>query len=185
MDKHVCPWYIGYFLVNPIRNFFQNPITILGPHIKQGMRVLEVGPGMGFFSLPIAKLVGETGRVITIDLQEKMLRHLRRRAVEAKLLDRIETRLCNESSLQIDDLAGSIDFALVFAVVHEVPDQKHLFTQINSSLKKGGLLLISEPKGHVTKEKFEITLSIAQGNNMEIVYAPQVWGSYSSILRKD
>jgi ubiquinone/menaquinone biosynthesis C-methylase UbiE len=185
MDKHVCPWYIGYFLVNPIRNCFQNPMTILGPHIKPGMKVLEIGPGMGFFSLPMAKLVGETGRVVAVDLQEKMLRHLRRRAAEAKLLDRIETRLCNESSLQIDDLAGSVDFALAFAVIHEVPDQKHLITQISSSLKKGGLLLISEPKGHVEENRFRETISVAQSNGMEIVGTPEVWRSHSSVLKKN
>jgi ubiquinone/menaquinone biosynthesis C-methylase UbiE len=185
MDKHVCPWYIGYFLTNPLRKFLQDPETILNPYIKKGMRVLEVGPGMGFFSLPIAKLVGENGQVIAVDLQEKMLHHLRRRAVKASLLNRIETRLCNESSLQIDDLAGSIDFALIFAMVHEVPDQKHLLTQICSALKKDGQLLISEPKGHVTKDKFEITLSIAQSNGMKIVDALEIWGSHSSILKKN
>jgi hypothetical protein len=45
--------------------------------------------------------------------------------------------------------------------------------------------LISEPKGHVTKDKFEITLSIAQSNGMKIVDALEIWGSHSSILKKN
>ena len=184
MEKHVCPWYLGYVLASPLRRLYQNPEKILSPYLKQGMKVLEVGPGMGFFSLPIAKFIGETGRIFCIDLQEKMFQSLRRRAVRANILDRIEMRLCSESSLQIDDLAGSIDFALAFAVVHEVPDQKLLLNEIYSSLKKDGLLLISEPKGHVTKEEFEKTFVFAQSNGMKKVDSPNIRGSYSAVLRK-
>lgn len=71
MKKHICPWYVGYLLANPLRRLFQNPKNILRPFIKEGMTILEVGPGMGFFSLPLAKFVGETGRVVCVDLQEK------------------------------------------------------------------------------------------------------------------
>jgi len=55
-----------------MRRLFQDPETILSPYIKSGMKVLEVGPGMGFFSLPMARLIGETGRIYCVDLQEKM-----------------------------------------------------------------------------------------------------------------
>jgi ubiquinone/menaquinone biosynthesis C-methylase UbiE len=184
MEKHVCPWYIGYFLVNPLRNLFQNPITILGPFVKQGMTVLEIGPGMGFFSLPMAKLVGDNGRVIAIDLQEKMLRHLKRRAMEANVLDRIETRLCIESSLKIGDLADSIDFALAFAVMHELADQMNALREIYGSLKKNGLLLISEPSGHVSKDEFKTTVSAAENLGMELTGTPEIWRSRSSLLKK-
>jgi ubiquinone/menaquinone biosynthesis C-methylase UbiE len=182
--KHVCPWYLGYVLTSPLRRLFHNPEKILSPYLKQGMKVLEVGPGMGFFSLPIAKYIGETGRIFCVDLQEKMLQGLRRRAVRANILRRMEMRLCSESSLQIDDLAGSIDFALAFAVVHEVPDPKLLLKEIYSSLKKDGLLLISEPKGHVTKEEFEKTLSLTQTNGMKKVDILNIRGSHSAVLRK-
>ncbi len=94
MEKRICPWYLGYVLASPLRRLFQKPEKILGPYVKPGMKILEVGPGMGFFSLPMARLVGGTGRIVCIDLQEKMLHHLRRRAVKANLQSRIETRLC-------------------------------------------------------------------------------------------
>jgi ubiquinone/menaquinone biosynthesis C-methylase UbiE len=184
MGKHVCPWYLGYFLINPARRFVQNPETILRPYVKKGMRVLEVGPGMGFFSLPIARLVGETGRVFTVDLQKKMLDRLERRAVKAGLSSRLEIRLCSESSLQLEDLSGSIDFALTFAVVHEVQDQKHLFRQVSEALNKGGLLLVSEPEGHVKKTEFEATLSLAKDFGMKIIDEPKIWRSHSSVLEK-
>ncbi|MGD1045524.1 MAG: methyltransferase domain-containing protein [Bacteroidota bacterium] len=184
MGTHVCPWYIGYFLASPIRRLFQNPEKILSPYLKPGMKILEVGPGMGFFSIPMARLVGETGRIYCVDLQEKMLKSLRRRALKTHLLDRIEMRLCSESSLQIDDLAGVVDFALAFAMVHEVPDQKQLFTEIIQSLKKDGLLLISEPLGHVTKEEFEKTLFIAQSKGVKLIDSPNIKRSHSAVLIK-
>ncbi|MGD0590251.1 MAG: class I SAM-dependent methyltransferase [Bacteroidota bacterium] len=184
MEKHVCPWYLGYVLASPLRRLYQNPEKILSPYLRQGMKVLEVGPGMGFFSLPIAKFIGETGRIFCVDLQEKMLQSLRRRAVRANILGRMEMRLCSESSLQIDDLAGSIDFALAFAVVHEVPDQKLLLKEIYSSLKKDGLLFLSEPKGHVTKEEFEKTCVFAQSNGMKKVDSPNIRGNHSAVLKK-
>jgi ubiquinone/menaquinone biosynthesis C-methylase UbiE len=184
MEKHICPWYLGYVLASPLRRLYQNPEKILSTYLKQGMKVLEAGPGMGFFSLPMARIVGESGRIFCIDLQEKMLQSLRRRAVRANILSRMELRLCSESSLQIDDLAGSIDFALAVWVVHEAPDQKLLFKEIYNSLKKDGLLLISEPKGHVTKEEFEKTFVFAQSNGMKKVDSPNIRGSYSAVLRK-
>jgi ubiquinone/menaquinone biosynthesis C-methylase UbiE len=184
MKKHVCPWYLGYLLANPLRRLYQNPEKILSPYIKQGMKVLEVGPGMGFFSLPMAMLVGASGRIFCVDLQEKMLQNLQRRAKKANLFDRIETCLCSESSLNMNNLAGSMDLALVFAVVHEVPDQDHLLKEVYYALKKDGLLLLSEPKGHVTLEKFEITLSLAQNIGMKKVNTPNIRGSYSAVFKK-
>ena len=184
MGTHVCPWYLGYFLANPLRRLFQNPEIILSPYIRSGMKVLEVGPGMGFFSIPMARLVGETGRIYCVDLQEKMLKNLQRRASKKHLLDRIDIRLCSESSLQINDLTGIVDFALAFAVVHEVPDQRQLFAEIIQSLKKDGLLLISEPQGHVTKEEFENTLFIVQSNGMKLLDSPNIKKSHSAVLKK-
>jgi len=184
MKKHVCPWYIGYLLANPLRRLYQNPEKILSPYLKSGMKILEVGPGMGFFSIPMARLVGETGRIYCVDLQEKMLKSLQCRASKKHLLDRIEICLCSESSLQIENLTNVIDFALAFAVVHEVPDQKKLFSEIILSLRKDGLLLISEPNGHVAKEEFEKTLLIAQSNGMKVLDSPNINGNRSSVLKK-
>jgi ubiquinone/menaquinone biosynthesis C-methylase UbiE len=184
MDKHVCPWYIGYLLVSPLRRLFLNPEKILSPYVRSGMTVLEVGPGMGFFTLPLAKLVGETGQIICVDVQEKMLKNLRKRVDNAGLLWRIETRLCVDSALQIDDLKEKIDFVLAFAVVHEVPDAKKLFTEIFNTLKNGGVLLFSEPVGHVTREEFDITLSIAQSVGFQILDSLKINRSHSVTMKR-
>lgn len=181
----MCPWYIGYLLASPFRRLFQHPENILNPYVKAGMTVLEIGPGMGFFSLPLAKLVGESGQVICVELQERMLNSLRKRADKAGLLWRIDTRLCTQDSLKIEDLTGKIDFALAFAVVHEIPDPKNFFVEIFNSLKKGGIVLVSEPTGHVTKEEFDETLSLAVAAGFTQVDTLIIKRSHAVLLKKD
>jgi ubiquinone/menaquinone biosynthesis C-methylase UbiE len=162
MSNSVCPWWLGYLLASPLRRLLQDPEEIVRPHVKEGMSVLDIGCGMGFFSLQLAKLVGETGRVFCVDLQEKMIKGLRRRALKAGLSDRIEGRICRQDSLGVSDIAGKIDFALAFALVHEVPDKERLFAEIYNTMKETGQLLVAEPRGHVSKLDFEKTVSIAR-----------------------
>ena len=118
-QHRVAPWWVGYLLLSPVRHWFQNPRRILRPHVKPGQTVLEVGPGMGFFTLPLAELVSADGRVIGVDCQERMLETLQRRAGRRGLADRIETRGCRDHTLQIADLDQRVDLVLAFNVVHE------------------------------------------------------------------
>jgi ubiquinone/menaquinone biosynthesis C-methylase UbiE len=180
--KIVCPWWLGYFLLNPLRRLMHNPARLLSPYVKEGMRVLDIGPGMGFFSLPLARMVGESGRVICVDLQEKMLQALLKRAAKAGVSNRIETRLCVKSSLCISDLAEKIDFVLVFAVLHELPDPKNTFLEIGRAMKPNAPLLIAEPKGHVSKGAFKKTLSLASG--FKVTAHPHIRGCLSALLYK-
>jgi len=184
VGAHLCPWYVGYLLANPLRRLLQSPERILSTYVKVGMTVLEIGPGMGFFSLPMARLVGESGRVLCVDVQERMIRALKKRAAKAGLSERIEARVCTSTSLQIDEFAENIDFALVFAVVHEVPDAKKLLSEIYTLLRNDGILMLSEPKGHVTQEDFESTLSIARGLGFKILESPEVRRSHSVVFQK-
>jgi ubiquinone/menaquinone biosynthesis C-methylase UbiE len=80
MAHRVCPWWLGYFLISPLRQFRQNPSAILRPYVHDGQTVLEPGPGMGFFTLELARLVGARGRVVAVDVQPKMLDKLKRRS---------------------------------------------------------------------------------------------------------
>ncbi|MBM4161405.1 MAG: class I SAM-dependent methyltransferase [Ignavibacteria bacterium] len=183
-ERHVCPWWLGYFLASPLRRLLENPEQIVGPYVREGMTVLDVGPGMGYFSLPMARMVGEDGRVICVDIQGKMLESLRKRARRAGLLGRIETRLASESSLDLDDVSGTIDFTLAFAVVHETPDQTLLFGEIQSAMKSSALMLLCEPTGHVTRQDFDETLAFAHGAGFETVQVLKMKRNRSVLLRK-
>ena len=184
MSERICPWWLGYLLAAPVRKLAQNPATILSPYIKKGDTVLDAGSAMGFFSLPMAQLVGDAGRVISIDLQQKMIDGLRRRAVRKGVEKRMEMRVCTTKSLCIDELADKVDFALAFAVVHEVPDAARFLREIYSSLRNGGTFLLSEPTGHVTKEAFANTIAITREIGFHEVSAPLIRRSHSALLAK-
>ncbi len=171
-------------LASPLRRFLYPPEDILEPHIRKGMNVLDIGCGMGFFSLPIARLVGETGRVVCVDLQERMIKGLIRRAKKTGLLDRIDARVSQKISLMLDDIAGKIDFVLAFAVVHEVPDKERLLSEIWNTMKEGGKLLIAEPKAHVSKTDFDRTISIARSVGFEVMNDLAIRRSYAILLGK-
>ncbi len=184
MAERVCPWWIGYLLVSPVRRLFEKPEEVLGPHLKNGMTAMDVGCGMGYFSLPMAQLVGPSGRVICVDLQERMIRSLRKRASRAGLSDRIETRVCSASDLGAADLEGKVEFALASAVVHEVRDAAGLLVQIHDVLARGGRFLIAEPRGHVSKEALEETVAAAENAGLSILDRPALKRSRAVLLEK-
>lgn len=183
MSHGVCPWWLGYLLASPLRRLLQDPAEIVKPYVEEGMTVLDVGCGMGFFSLPLAKLVGEKGRVVCIDLQEKMIKGLLGRAKKAGLTDRIDARVCSQSSLGVSDLVGKIDFALAFALVHEVPDKDTLFSEIYRAMKSGGKVLFAEPSGHVSKPEFQKSVSLAQSVGFEMAGDLKIRRSHAVLLR--
>lgn len=162
MADHVCPPWIGYFLINPLRKLLENPNKILGPFVQEGMTVLEPGCGMGYFTLPLARMVGPAGRILAVDIQPKMLSVLERRAGKAGLLNIIEPRRPDGGGLGIEDFANRVDFAAALYVVHEVPDQAVFYSEVWAALKPGGRLLVVEPKGHVSREKFEKSITVAE-----------------------
>ena len=162
MDYRICLSWVGYLLLNPLRKLLENPHKILNRFIQEGMTVLETGCGMGYFTLPMARMVGPRGRVVAVDIQPKMLSALNERAQKAGLLERIEIRQAGTEWLGVEDFSGKVDFAAALHMVHEVPDPVCFFTQIWKALKPGGQLLVVEPKGHVSQNRLEQTVSVAE-----------------------
>lgn len=184
MAGNVCPVWVGYFLASPIRKLFQNPRTILGPYVKDGMTVLDVGCAMGFFSVPLAAMVGPTGKVICVDVQDEMIKVLKKRAGKVGLSDRIETRISQQDYLGLNDLTGQIDFALAFAVVHEVVDAAVFFQEVYDLIKRHGKVLVAEPKGHISEKNFEVSVSCAVKIGFEVIDNPHIHRSRAILLEK-
>jgi cyclopropane fatty-acyl-phospholipid synthase-like methyltransferase len=182
-ENNVCPVWVGYVLASPIRKLiWENPSRILKPYVNEAMTVADIGCAMGFFSLPLAKMVGPNGKVICMDIQEKMIRKLEKRAAKAGLADRITTIVCNNDSLGLGDFKGKIDFALAIGVVHEVGDSVRFFTEVYEAMKPAAKLLVAEPKGHVSETDFERTVSIAKHNGFEVSDRPDIKRSRTVLL---
>ena len=182
MPHSVCPWWLGYFHLGPLRWWRQNPRRILEPWVRPGMTVVDVGCAMGYFTLPLARLIGPTGRVVAVDLQARMVRALERRARRAGLSQMIETRRCGTDSLGLADLAGCVDFALVFAVAHEVPDVGKLMAELAALLAAEGRVLLAEPSGHVSAEEFAASIAAARSAGLAVEAQPAIARSRAAVL---
>lgn len=175
---HTCPWWFGYTFDNPLRRLVHDPEEILGDFVEPGQTVVDIGCGLGYFSIALAKIVGPSGEVIALDIQSQMIQRAKRRAENHGVADRIDFRLCNASQLGVE---GLVDFALAFWVVHEVTDPKNLFIEVRSFLKSRGRLLIAEPKGHVSAGRFNETVELARKAGFETSKGPMVRFSRSVV----
>jgi 2-polyprenyl-3-methyl-5-hydroxy-6-metoxy-1,4-benzoquinol methylase len=181
---HVCPWWLGWFLLNPLRRLLQDPVRLLGPHVRPGMTVLEPGCGMGFFSLPLARMVGPAGRVVCVDLQPRMIRGLVRRAERAGLAGRIDAVLGSLDEPRLDALRGAVDFAAAVHMVHEVPDPDGFLRRLHELVRPGGRLLLVEPKGHVSAPAFARTVERAVRAGWTEAGRPPEAGKRSALLER-
>jgi ubiquinone/menaquinone biosynthesis C-methylase UbiE len=171
MNDRVCPWWLCRTFDNPLRRWMHDPERILSPHVADGMTAVDIGCGMGYFTLGLAKLVGPGGKVIAVDLQERMLSALEKRACKAGLADRIVLHRCRPDSLGVEEPA---DFVLAFWMAHEVRDKGRFFSQIFDFLKPGGRLLLVEPKFHVTRKSFGLTVEACRKAGFRLLGEPSV-----------
>jgi 2-polyprenyl-3-methyl-5-hydroxy-6-metoxy-1,4-benzoquinol methylase len=178
-QKFVCPWWLCFTFDNPLRKLLHNPEAILGPYIQPGSDVIDVGAGMGYFSIPMAKLVGPAGHVTAIDVQAKMLSALARRAQRRGVSERIATHLASPGSL---DHLPQADFILAFWMVHEVPDHRSFLAEIHNLVKPNGLFLLVEPILHVPKKSFMQTLKTAEAVGFFVKENPRIRISRSALL---
>jgi 2-polyprenyl-3-methyl-5-hydroxy-6-metoxy-1,4-benzoquinol methylase len=177
----VCPPWMCFTFQNPLRRLIHNPEKMFRRYVKPGMTVMDIGPGMGFFTIPLAKLVGENGKVIAVDIDQRMLDGVRGYAQRAKVSERVETHLSQSGEIGVK---GPLDFTLAFWMAHEVRDRAKFVSQIAASTRPGGLLYFIEPKIHVKKENFDDTVAKAEAAGFEVVERPKVAISYAALLKK-
>lgn len=182
--NHVCPVWVGYLLLSPLRRLLEKPESLLGPWVEPGMNVLEPGPGMGYFTLPLARMVGPRGKVICVDLQQRMIDRLLKRARKAGLAERIEASVCDEAVLGLEAWRGKIDLVAALHVIHEMADQRAAFEQFHALLREGGRILIVEPKGHVKPESFRRSIELARETGFSELPAPPIRRGQTALLKK-
>ena len=179
--NRICPVERAGSLDNTFRKWVQDPQKILAPYIAEGMTVLDIGCGPGFFTISMGKMVGKSGLAIASDLQEGMLQKVRDKVKGTELEERIKLHKCEENKIGISE---QVDFILLFYVVHEVTNKKYLFAEIATILKPDGQVLMVEPPFHVSKSAFEKTIRIAREVGFTDTKGPHVLFSKTVILKK-
>lgn len=185
MPQHrVCPWWLGYLLLGPVRRYFHDPTTILARYVEPGMTVLEPGPGMGFFTLEIARLVGPEGHVVAVEIQPKMCAALRRRARGAGLDGRIDARVVGPDSMDLQDLSDRVVFVFAFAVVHEMPSAARFYAETAGAVRSGGKVFVVEPAGHVSDADFAEQKIAAAAVGLTEMARPSFGKHHSALFQK-
>ncbi len=161
-NKRICPWWLNFVLDNPLRNWLFPAEKLLREYLKPRMVGIDFGCGGGIFSVAGAKLVGSSGKIVALDIQERMLEFVREKALKQGVGDIVETHLAQSDDIGIVQKA---DFALAVHMVHETPDIEKFFRQVKKVLKPGAYFLVAEPRGHVSQGKIteEIEMAVLAG----------------------
>ena len=114
----------------------------LGP--EAGERVLEIGPGTGYYTVDLARWVGAEGTVEILDIQQEMLDHTLARAREHGVSN-VHATLGDARDLPYED--DSFDAAILITVLGEIPDQDAALREIDRVLRPGGRLIVGELLG--------------------------------------
>jgi len=179
---HICPHQFSFFLDNWLRRLIQHPKKIVGPYIEVGDTVIDMGCGPGYFTIDMAKMVGSQGRVIAVDIQEKMLDYVRKKAHRHGVAQRIDYLLVGA---QESGLSHQVDFILAFYMIHETPDVHQTLITFKRLLKQGGKILAVEPKMHVKQPAFEDMIAKAEQIGLKAVDFPKYVSSRSVVFECD
>ena len=178
-NTHVCPWWLAYTFENPLRRILHNPQKMLSEYVRPGQTVVDIGCGMGYFSLGLAKLVGPSGRVISVDLQQEMLDTALKRASKKGLAQRITPHKCEPDKIGLEE---KVDFILLFWMVHEVPNLDSFFSELKSMMKPGAKILMAEPKFHVSKNQVMKAIESAEKSGLKEVPVKNVSVSHTCLF---
>lgn len=180
-SMHVCPWWLAYTFDNKLRRMIDPAEKALKQWVRPGMQVLDFGCGLGHYSVGAAKLVGENGVVVAVDLQAKMLEIAMKRAVKSGVAGIISPHKCLADRI---GFKGEVDFVIAGNVIHETPDQRKIIQEIYDLLVPGGGFFLTEPRNHVRDDYFEEELSTAFEIGFEVDKLPVSFMARRAFLRK-
>ena len=136
------PSFVPYLINNPIRRKFSPPGKVIGYlDIHEGMRVLEVVPGTGFYTFEAAQRAGPSGYVYAIDIEPKTIARLKKE-IEQRKAGNITARVA--SAYEVPLPSNSVDRTFMVGVLPEIPDKRKALCEIRRVLKREGLLMLAE-----------------------------------------
>jgi ubiquinone/menaquinone biosynthesis C-methylase UbiE len=143
--SNIAYWTIRLMHDNPILPFVRNPYKLLkAAGLEEGQKVLEVGCGPGFFTIPAAKIVGDEGHVYAIDIHPRAIARVNQK-IEKKALKNITTMCINASNTELP--GGSVDLAFLFGLRYVAGGLENVISELHRVLKPGGILSFEKTKG--------------------------------------
>ena len=140
--KFPMPQALANLIDNPMRRRVQPPVEMPQRHgLQPGMRVLEVGPGNGRYSVESARAVAPCGSLVTIDIEPRMIERVQARA-QAESITNLEARTADVFALPFAD--GEFDAVYMITVIGEIPQPERALAEFQRVLKDGGTLAFSE-----------------------------------------
>ena len=140
--KFPMPEFAANIIDNPLRRRIQPPNKTPTRHkIEPGMKVLEVGPGNGTYTMATVRRVGEHGKVITIDIEPKMIERVKKKA-QIGGIKNIEARVADVFELPFED--GYFDAVYMITVIGEIPTPERAMREFYRVLSPQGTLSFSE-----------------------------------------
>jgi ubiquinone/menaquinone biosynthesis C-methylase UbiE len=140
--KFPMPQFLANLIDNPLRRKIQPPSEMPIRHgIAPGMAVLEVGPGNGRYTIETARRVGSLGRVITIDIEPKMIERVQKRA-RTEGITNLEAKVADVYNLPFDD--DMFDAIYMITVISEIPEPEKAIKEFYRVLAPSGTLAFSE-----------------------------------------
>ncbi|MDH7484970.1 MAG: class I SAM-dependent methyltransferase [Anaerolineae bacterium] len=126
----------------PMRRWITDPAVVLErAGVRSGMRVLELGPGPGFFTPEAARRVGPRGRLACVDVAPPLIGKLRAK-VRRLGLDNVEAGVGDACALPFDE--ETFDLIFLNSVLGEIPDRVGALREAYRVLKPGGTLSVTE-----------------------------------------
>jgi ubiquinone/menaquinone biosynthesis C-methylase UbiE len=161
----VCPSWLSFILYNPVRKLLTDRHKVLEESgIGADSVVLEIGAGNGFFTEILVTLAR---KVIAVELQEGMVRKLKKRV--APRPGRMEVVMGDISSAPAGE--NIADVCLLYYSFHEVGDKSGAVANICKMLKKGGVIAIYEPSLEVGEKDLKVTISMFESEGCKLQLA--------------
>jgi ubiquinone/menaquinone biosynthesis C-methylase UbiE len=162
--KGVFPPRYAFTLLIPFRNIFLSPRKLIQRlALKENHKVLEIGPGPGYFSTHIAKLL-KRGRLVLFDIQQEMLDYSKKR-LDKKNITNVDYLLTDGVSFDLE--SDSFDRVFMVTVLGEVDNKSNYLKEIHRILKDDGILSISELAGDPDKLSIEALQSLVTTQGFE------------------
>jgi len=138
-------WMISVMHDNPLLPLFRNPYRFLkAAGLKSGQKVLEVGCGPGFFTIPAAKMVGKEGLIYAVDTHPLAIKRVEKK-IEREGIENIKPLLANASNTGLPD--QSVDLAFLFGLRYIAGGLEGVISEMHRILKPGAVLSFEKTGG--------------------------------------